>query len=641
MRVSGGIIDNYSGTVDAIGRVEKDNGVYTKFLGDPNIARNVEPGVDFERRGYWRFTLPDFTDKNVLNVALTFKTRNAGCISGPCTPPLTFAVDINRLYVEPTTGTGQAIFDGVGQGLPYLKGSLSDLMLQAQTQYNGVSLGPNAVADINHHEGGWYGFAMKIYRITDSLNRDVYAALDICGQSNCNPLSPAPDPSPMIAQPFLTITYEIATIWPQLHGDARHIGYSTSSAPNTGLSVWRSSLCEGAPQSTCVHAEYSPVAKDGYLYVLVPNFAIGGSHIRALTYSGVVAANRDVPESNNVIGGELSLAVNAEMVVFSAHQFPPPATTILRAFTPASASLNPLWTVTLAGVGEINQVAPTLYGRYVLLGTEGDSTSHYGKLRLYEGRGSTVSLVWTFSPPQGDILSPAAVYKDVILVRASTKLYALPFVDPDGSGSIETSEIRWSLDLGAWSGGKYDRALSSGPAIRGGYVFIGSHTGSVYKIPISGPGAGIPLWSVNVGSQVRGTPGFAPQALTGGVDGVYVWAIPTGSPSSAKVLALSSVDGSVFYQRTYANANVGRSSISLANGKVFSWLGDSLGAWIVVLDNSLATEMYRVQVSSADDGLNGDGNAPAIADGWIFACNGGQQSIPPPDPYGYVVGWNS
>src|SRR5436309_2321142 len=87
---------------------------------------------------------------------------------------------------------------------------------------------------------------------------------------------------------------------------------------------------------------------------------------------------------------------------------------------------------------------------------------------------------------------------------------------------------------------------------------------------------------------------FAPQALTGGVDGVYVWAIPTGSPSSAKVLALSSVDGSVFYQRTYANANVGRSSISLANGKVFSWLGDSLGAWIVVLDNSLATEMYRV-----------------------------------------------
>jgi len=346
---------------------------------------------------------------------------------------------------------------------------------------------------------------------------------------------------------------------------------------------------------------------------------------------------------NFVVGGALALAVNNDKVVFTQHTYAPGTgtTTEVHALRPAtdpdpSKWLTSLWSYNI--VGDMNRVAPTLYGRYVLVGTEGATSSTYGHLYLFESRGTSVSLIWTFTPTLGDIATAPTVYKDVVLVRATSTLYALPFVDPNGNGVIDSSEVRWTFDLGAWSGNKFDVALGSGPAAKAGYVFIGSHAGMVYKIAIAGTGPRTPVWSHSVGGSVQSVPGMAQNAIVGGIDGIYV--ISTQAPSVV-VYELNGNTGAQVNSATYSNANAGRSSVTLAGGKAFLWIGDSGGAWIVVLTLDLSTEIYRVSAGPYYDGNFGEGISPAIADGWVFAGNGAANGVPPTDSWGFVFGWSS
>jgi len=475
---------------------------------------------DYEYRGFWRFTIPDFTDKNVKDVKLEFRTRNALCLPPPaCDGALSFKIDVFRLYTDPTSGTPQQIFDGIHQykGLPYLKGSLipPDLVLQAQTTYS-PSLGPNAVADINHHEGGWYALGMKIYEVRDGLDNPVWGELEICSLSDCSypppgpgSLAPRPGPSPLYVIPRLIITYELETDWTQLHGDARHNGYSASLAPSRGDGVWDPPVRE-CDASLCFHSGYSPVAKDGYVYTVVRNILDPNTvDIRALDYAGNLVASR--PGLPYTLALSLhSLAVNNEMVVYTGYQEQPAPHTFVRAFSPAP-DLTPLWSYDIAN--KANYAAPTLYGRYVLVGTTGIGPFTWGRLHLLEARGPIVSTVWTFAPPTvGDIFAPAAIYKDSVLVRATTKLYAIPLVDPNPvDHEITSDEVRWQFDLGAWAGDKYDRALNSGPAAKGGFVYIGSHwAATVYKILIESPDPPTPAWTYSAGPGyfVPSTPGI-------------------------------------------------------------------------------------------------------------------------------------
>jgi len=645
----------YHDSIGFVARVfDGSSTTYTKYGGDPNLLREYQPGdlPDYEYRGFWRFTIPDFTDKNVKDVKLEFRTRNAQCLPLPtCDGALSFKVDLYRLYADPATATPQQIFDGIHEfrGLPYLKGSLGELTLQAQTTYP-KSLGPNAVADLNHHEGSWYAIGMKIFEVRDTPNDLVWGMLELCSLSDCSYPPPGPGtqfskpgPVPLYAVPVLKITYADETAWSQLHGDARHNGYSPALAPRSGLGVWRAQECD---PSTCHHTGYSPVAKDGYVYTVVVNSANTALRdIRALDYGGNLVASRSVPEVTNIPGFH-SLAVDKEMVVYTGTQQLPTWHTFVRAFSPAPA-LTPLWSYTISGNSPFNYAAPTLYGRYVLVGTAGYVNTG-GQLRLLEGRDSTVTSVWTFSLSTGEhIFAPPAIYKDWVLVRSTTKLYAIPLVDPNGNGVIAANEVRWTFDLGAWGGGPYDRALNSGPAVKGGYVYIGSHAGNVYKIPIESPNPPTPVWTYSAG------PGYY-MPPTPGIGFGYVYVIVVAnSGTPTYVRAINDGDGSLQFSRQYDNANTGRGSPSLADGKVFLWIGSippggsvPAGAWTIILNWDLSLELFWVPTGNGYDGEYG-GNTPAIAssspallDSWVFVGSGFLSFQPSPDPWGYVMGWN-
>lgn len=638
---------------------------YYKGSGDLSLSLFTEGASGFEYRGYWRFSIPDFTDKDVKDVKLEFRTGNEACYES-CRPPLLFWVDTFRLYVNPMTGTAQQVYDGIDehQGLPYIQNPLDLLVIQKQSSYS-PPLGPNAVADINHHEGGWYAVGMKLFQVKDQDDKSVGGGIALCGLPNCpNPPpqpwsrgsvrgSPAskPGPSPLYAIPVLTISYEPRTAWTQLHGDARHNGYTSSLAPNTGTGLWNPPVQE-CDATDCRHSGYSPVAKDGYVYTVINRASGGMTQVRAFDYGGNLAASSpDLPGTE--VPAFHSLAVNNEMVVYTGADasLPDPRTFIYG--LSLAPTLTQSWSYEIPW--ELNYAAPTLYGRYVLVGTTGTYDFAWGRLYLLEARASTVTPVWTFTPPPagGDIFAPPAVYKDWVLVRTTTKLYAIPLVDPNddgviGNGVSRPSEIRWTFDLGAWPGDKWDRALNSGPAVKGGYVYIGSHMGSVYKLPIESSDPPAPVWTYNAGPAyfVPSTPGI-------GFGYVYVTLMAySGTP--VYVRRIRDQDGFSENPKRYDNANAGKSSPSLADGKVFLWMGSTggtlpVGAWAVVLNEDLSSELYRVQTGPAMDGTDATaGNTPAIAsssrtqlDSWVFVGNGWNfPFIPPPDQWGYVRGWN-
>lgn len=214
----------------------------------------------------------------------------------------------------------------------------------------------------------------------------------------------------------------------------------------------------------------------------------------------------------------------------------------------------------------------------------------------------------------------------------------MPFVDPNGSQTIETTEIRWSYFLGVWSGFRADVALQSGPAAKGGYAYIGSHAGAVHKFLISG--SGTPVWTylTPIGDRVSSTPSI-------GFGFVYVTTKqPGGLSSSASVLAINDGTGALQYSREFTLAEVGSSSPSLAGNKVFIHMVTDAappGKWVIALASDLAgPELYRVAAAWAAFYQYG-GNTPAIADGWVFTGGGYSHSLGPQYQVGFLMGWNS
>lgn len=368
------VSQDYLAYHDSIGKAMRvydgSSNTYYKYSGDPVLQKEEQPGdlPNYESRGFWRFTIPDFTGKNVKDVKLEFRTRNAFCQPPPtCDGALSFKVDVFRLYEEPVAATAQAIFDGVHayKGLPLLKGSLAELVLTAQAYYS-TSLGPNAVADISHHEGGWYAIGMKVYDIRDASNNPVWGWIEVCSLPNCavpqskpgsGTFSQKPRPGPLYAIPVLKVTYEEATIWSELHGDARHNGYSASASPATGNNVWRADYCNPPPPPLlCEETAYSPVAKDGFVYIATMKLPAAVPYhkmIHAYTYQGLLFMRKEVPATTSADGGhggQQSLAVSNDLLVLTTYTQPGPSSawrTSVHAFKPASDLTDPLgslWT---------------------------------------------------------------------------------------------------------------------------------------------------------------------------------------------------------------------------------------------------------------------------------------------------------
>jgi hypothetical protein len=653
---------------DTIGYVEHSwhdgNDYYYKDTGDPYLAtyqyRSPPPDDGYEERGYWRFTLPNdfFTNKQVTAVNLIFYTRHAGCLDDRGCPggesDLMFHTQISRLYVNPLSASAQDIFEGISNGLPYLEGWNHPDSRAVLNHYSDhpiiltIPLGLTAAADINHHEGGWFAIGMRIETILVGL--DSYdARLEICSRSDCVPAVPPDGPTPKIALPYIRIEYLEEPSWSQLKYDASHDGGSVSPTPDTKNNPWRDYNCEpmGGP---CYHYDYSPVARSilepnpwnwqDVVYTAVSSL-YGTVYLKTYNYQGTPRYAKNSGVTNEFTGGgEPSLAVNDELLVLVVTHMPPSNPGFeIKVFDPRPSSLlADKWGFGVVP-GEYAPSAPALYGRYILVGTEGSVYNTFGKLYLLKDRGTSFETIWIFSPPSGDIATSPTVYKDKVIVRATDEVYALPFVEPESSrnGIIEGSEVQTLLTMTQWTGPKYASELASGPTAKGGNVFIGSHDGYVYKIPIGGG----TVLSRYVGGSVQSTPSVAWGT-------VYVSTNFHVTPIHVDIYALSeNTFLDVYPPRVYPGYKSGGASPILAgntplNYKVFFWMGRAElpenGAWIMAVKPDLSS-IYKLQVGDVTDaGMMGC--TPAVAKGWVFTVNGGR-SAPLSDFWGFIIGWNS
>ncbi len=106
--------------------------------------------------------------------------------------------------------------------------------------------------------------------------------------------------------------------------------------------------------------------------------------------------------------------------------------------------------------------------------------------------------VWRFEPGQ-HVYSSAAVSGGVVYTHSWMFLWAVPWDDPDGSGSITPEEALWSFQTDDFQGG-------SSPAVSGGRVVVGTDAGRLHCVEAS---TGQEVWRAPVPGFVYASPAVA------------------------------------------------------------------------------------------------------------------------------------
>ena len=383
----------------------------------------------------------------------------------------------------------------------------------------------------------------------------------------------SPKPTPTVI-PSLTSTPKVtptptptmpAEDWPMFHHDARHTGYSTSTAPDTNQVLW--SYKAGN------YVASSPVVADGKVFVYsgdewyddrpnpsnkiyaldkdtgeviwVKSYETG---IGALDPSPAVANGKVFVGSTN--GKIYALDINNGKQIWSYETSYGKRTPIYTSPTVANGKVfvifgqgiiycldgvtgEAIWSYEI----EDSWSSPAVADGKVFVGA-----SYYEKVFALDE--NTGALIWSYEIGDYGISSPAVGYGKVFVHTGNSVtplsndiLYAL---DED------TGELIWSYN----TGGSINR-LASSPAVANGKVFVGSSNGKIYALDANN---GKLIWSYETGDVVLSSPAIA--------DGkVFI-----GSGDS-KVYALDENTGKLIWN--YRTGGYVHSSQAIADGKVF------------------------------------------------------------------------
>jgi len=111
---------------------------------------------------------------------------------------------------------------------------------------------------------------------------------------------------------------------------------------------------------------------------------------------------------------------------------------------------------------------------------------------------STGDELWRFGPGQ-HVYSSAAVFNGVVYCHSWMFLWAVPWDDPDGSGSITPEEALWSFPTDDVQGG-------SSAAVSGGRVVVGTDAGRLHCVEAA---TGEEVWRAPVPGFVYASPAVA------------------------------------------------------------------------------------------------------------------------------------
>lgn len=311
--------------------------------------------------------------------------------------------------------------------------------------------------------------------------------------------------------------------WPMFHHDPRHLGCSTSTAPNTNTVLWNFStgfIVQSSPMVVdgkvyicsnkvyCLNAltgmkiwDYasgwcpsSPAVADGKLYVginndlvclnattgaIVWNYTTGDFIVSspAVTNGYVYVGSWDHKvycfEAN--LGGKIwdfttgdkiwsSPAIADDKVIIGSNDH--------KVYCLTALTGTEIWNYT-TGDNVIDSAAVSLGNVYI------DSDDNY----LYCLNATTGDLLWTYSHP-GSVKCPALT-DDYLYIACDDDIYCL---DPVTGGVI------WMLDL------NINGVLYTAPALADGKMYLGSSDGHIYCL------AGQILWNYSTGAAVWSSP---------------------------------------------------------------------------------------------------------------------------------------
>jgi parallel beta-helix repeat protein len=226
--------------------------------------------------------------------------------------------------------------------------------------------------------------------------------------------------------------------WPMFHHDLMHIGYSTSTAPNTNTLLWNYTTGGGMFSSPAVAGGLVYVGSDKVYCVN----ATSGAFVWSYTTSDMVYSSPAVSGGKVYVGS------------FDGNVY------CLNASTGAK-----LWSYT---TGNWVYSSPAVAGGLVYIGSCNN--------KVYALNAATGALIWSYTTGTAVESSPA-VAGGVVYV-GSDKVYAL---------NAATGALIWSYLTGRW--------MDSSPAVAGGIVYVGSE--KVYALNAT---TGAFVWSYATGS---------------------------------------------------------------------------------------------------------------------------------------------
>ncbi len=357
------------------------------------------------------------------------------------------------------------------------------------------------------------------------------------------------------------------TSWPQFRGDDARLGVGPSAIPDTNETLWSRELGEQVQGSFAVVGGRALVGcDDGRLYCLD---ADKGATLWTFETENAMQSTPAVDGDHVYVGGldgsVYCLRLDDGSVVWS---FPcgqvvsSPAlwngTVVFadqdgRACALDAATGAEVWNATLPGPA---WASPTVVGGRVYVGDiwggfscldasngtvlwdefwEGSevyssAAVSNGRVLVGTGMGKTLRCldaltgdeVWTFEPGH-EVYSSTTVAGGVIYCHSWSYLWAVPWDDPDGSGTVTPEEALWSFETHDFQGG-------SSPAVSGDRLVVGSDAERVYCLEVA---SGALVWEAEMPGFVYSSPALAHGRVYIGSTGGRVSCF--GEPTSPRV----------------------------------------------------------------------------------------------------------
>ncbi len=394
-----------------------------------------------------------------------------------------------------------------------------------------------------------------------------------------------------------------ANDWPMFQHDLKHVGYSTSTAPNTNNIIWNYTTDGDVYSSPAVvDGKVYIGSDDGHMYCLD---AEDGDELWNSSIIGTLWSSSPAVDDGRVyIGGNSFFCFNAENG------------SLVWNYPSSRVSSSPAIVDDRVYVGSWDNnvycldADPDDNGDGIINHNPYDEIEDDNDEGYNDSFTVDYDLIWMYETGNLVVASPAIHEGKVFIGSQDKKIYCLPQEDPNGDGIINNTEEIWNfttLDI-----------VQSSPTYVDGKIYVGSNDNKVYCLYAN---SGREDWSYTTTGDVKCSPAYYNgkiYACSLGYTGrVYCLDVTTGLPA---------------WDDPFQAGGGITSSPAIADGKIYV---GSIDNKVYCLDIDDGTKIWEYETGSFIDY-----SSPAIADGRLYIgsrdntiyCFGDEGNQPPSKP---------